>query len=323
MRLLRVELSRFFSRRAVALLLVVAALLTLLVAGTTIWDTRPVSAREQASAQAQVREQLRDPGFTEQLADCRSDPEELFGPDATAADCDQLTPSAEDYLSRRPLSLDEQRDQGGIAVIVILTALMIIIGTTYAGADWATGSMSNQLLFEPRRLRVWAAKAAAATVGSATAAGVLMVAFWAVLFAVARSRGIGTDADVLQHIGWLVVRGVVLATAAGLGGYALTMLLRSTVATVALLFAYAAGGEALLALAPIRHSALWSPTTSVFAWVQDGVRAFDDDVVCGPGRQLCTDQYTVSLAHGAEYLGILLAIAMLLSAVLFRRRDIP
>jgi hypothetical protein len=95
-RLLRVELSRFFSRRAVALLLVAAALLTLLIAGTTVWDTRPVSAREQASAQAQVREQLRDPGFTEQLAACEADPAELFGPGATAADCDQLRPSAED-----------------------------------------------------------------------------------------------------------------------------------------------------------------------------------------------------------------------------------
>ena len=38
---------------------------------------------------------------------------------------------------------------------------MLLLGTTFAGHDWNTGSMSNQLLFEPRRERVWLAKALA------------------------------------------------------------------------------------------------------------------------------------------------------------------
>ena len=29
--------------------------------------------------------------------------------------------------------------------------MMLLVGTTFAGHDWNTGSMSNQLLFEPRR----------------------------------------------------------------------------------------------------------------------------------------------------------------------------
>ena len=126
---------------------------------------------------------------------------------------------------------------------------MILVGTTYAGADWATGSMSNQLLFEPRRLRVWATKALTAFLVCGVAAGVLLGAFWVALSLTADARGIATATPVLEQIRWMTARGVALAALGGLGGYALTMLLRHTVGTLALLFVYAAGGEALLALA--------------------------------------------------------------------------
>ena len=324
MRLVRVELSRYFSRRAVTLLLAAAALLTALVAGITIWDTRPVSARDLAAAQAQVDQQVRQPGFERELANCRENPEQYLGPDTDGADCEaSLTPRVEDYLGRATLSLGEQREQTGVAVIILLSALMVIVGATYAGADWATGSMSNQLLFEPRRLRVWLAKAVAATLACGAVAAVLLAAFWLSLYLAAESRGIATGAATRQQILWLVARGTVLAGLAGLGGYALSMLLRSTVGTLALLFAYAAGGEALLALVPVDRSGRWSPSNNVFAWIQDGIPVFDESVVCGPQQALCDQNYTVSLAHGAAYLGTLLLAALLVSALLFRRRDVP
>ena len=70
-----------------ALLLLVAAALTVLVTATTIWGTRPVSAQELASARAQVREQVAQPGFQQDLRSCREHPEEFFGPGASAGDC--------------------------------------------------------------------------------------------------------------------------------------------------------------------------------------------------------------------------------------------
>ena len=206
---------------------------------------------------------------------------------------------------------------------MLLVALMIIIGATYAGADWATGSMSNQMLFEPRRGRVWRAKAVAALVGCTVATAVLLVSFWLVLYLVAEARGIPTGAMVQAQIRGMVLRSVVLAGLAGLGGYALTMLLRSTVAALALLFAYAAGGEALLALAPLDRSGTWSLTNNLFAWVRDGVQVYDPSVVCRPGGPACDQQYTVSLVHGAVYLGALLVVALAVSVASFRRRDIP
>ena len=101
------------------------------------------------------------------------------------------------------------------------------------------------------------------------------------------------------------------------------MLLRSTVASLALLFAYAAGGEALLALAPLDRSGTWSPTNNLFAWVRNGVQVYDPSVLCRPGGAACDQQYTVSLVHGAVYLGVLLLVALAVSVASFRRRDIP
>ena len=105
MRLVRVELSRFRSRRAVALLLVAAALLTALIAGATLWNTRPITPSELASARAQVAAQLSSPEFARELKSCRTDPEQYLGPDADASGCEQaLTPMPESYLDRSPLS---------------------------------------------------------------------------------------------------------------------------------------------------------------------------------------------------------------------------
>ncbi len=80
MRLVRVELARFFSRRAVVLTLLAAALLTALVAGAAIWDSRPVSDHDLAAARAQVQQQLDSPEYKKDLANCVSDPEGFFGP---------------------------------------------------------------------------------------------------------------------------------------------------------------------------------------------------------------------------------------------------
>lgn len=322
-RLLRVELRRFFSRRAVAVLLIAAGALTAVIAGTTIWNTRPVGAGELASARAQVQEQVSAPQFQKDLSSCRDDPQSFFGPGARADDCTrELTPTAQSYLSRSSLSLGEQRGSSGIAVVVIIAALMIIVGTTFAGADWATGSITNQLLFEPRRRRLWTAKAIAVTLGCAVAAAVLMVGFWAALLVTAHLRGIATTAFAEQQIGWMVARGVVLSALVGLGGYALTMLLRSTVAALAVLFVYAAGGEAILALAPVNRSGLWSLTNNLFAWLRDGIQVFDTSLVCGASQPMCQQHYTVSLAHGSAFLGGLLALTLVVSVLAFRRRDV-
>lgn len=324
MRSLLVELDRLRSRRAVALMLLAAALLTALLAATAIWDTRPVSDADRADAELQATTAAADPAVQRDLEACRAHPDEYFGSEGDAGDCDRvLTPRPEDYLKRNALDLAPMVENRGVAVVMLTTALLIICGATFAGGDWSTGSVSNQLLFRPRRAPMWLAKAGAVVVGSVVASAVLIGGFWLTMWLTAESRGISTPGAVLHAIELMSVRGVVLATAGALGGFALTMLLRSTVATIAVLFAYAVVGEALVLALPLDKASQWSLANNLIAWIDDGTRIVDSDILCAPGRGGCIQSYTLGLGHAAAYLGVLLVLAVVLSLVTFRRRDVP
>jgi ABC-2 type transport system permease protein len=324
MRLVHVELSRFRSRRAIALMLLAAALLTAALAATTIYETRPVSAADHAAARAQAEAEAQQPYVQRELRRCQRNPERFLGPGVAADECAQaVLPRPEWFLHRSTLSLDQERNDTGLGVLVIVSTLMIIIGTTFAGGDWASGSMSNQLLFEPRRAKVWLAKGAAVFLGTLVVSAVVVAGFWVSLYLTAESRGIPTGATVQEQIRWVAGRGVLLAAVGALGGYALTMLLRHTVGTLAVMFGYAVGGEAITAALPIEGAGRWSLANNVFAWLRDGHQYYDDSIVCSPTQDMCDQTASMTLAQGATYLGVLLLVVLLLSVLSFRRRDIP
>ncbi len=322
MRLLAVELNRYLSRRAVAMLLLLAAALTVVLAATALWDTRPVSAAEQSRAVTLAERDAADPELRDDLADCRANPRSFFGPDSTAARCDDyLVPRVADYLPRATLDLGQAQTRGA-ALAVIVTTLLVIAGATFAGADWSTGSMGNQLLFVPRRSTVWLAKALAVLSAGLLVSAVLIIGFWLTLSLAADARGIATAGETLVEIRWMAARSILLAAAGGLGGYALTMLMRSTVGTIAVLFAYVVGGEALIFSLPIERVGSWSLSNNVLAWLRDGTRVFDNNIDCAPSAGACQQSYILGLPHGALYLGGVLLVALLVSWLSFRRRDI-
>src|SRR5690349_19128691 len=108
MRLLAAEVRRFWSRRAVAVTLLLAALVVALLAVSAVVSTRPPSAGEIRDAQAQV-EQMGDSWRAEQSA-CEDDPQQYFGPGASTDDCAQLEPRPEDFLGFAPLDLESERN---------------------------------------------------------------------------------------------------------------------------------------------------------------------------------------------------------------------
>ncbi len=274
MRLLGVELDRFRSRRAVVLLLLAAALLTALLAGTALWDTRPVSDQERARAEAQAQLAADDPQLQEDLADCRENPADFFGPDTVAAQCDNfMVPRVEDYLGRAELDLRSRRGRAGRGADRDPAALLIIVGATFAGcrlADRLDGQpaalraapapgLAGEGAPRPGRRSRRGRRCSSAPSGSCSP--------WS------PTRGDSApSADVLRDIRLTAVRGTLLAGGAALGGYALTMLLRRTVATLAVLFAYAVGGEALVASLPMDRAGDWSLANNVLAWLHDGTR---------------------------------------------------
>jgi hypothetical protein len=319
-RALVVEVRRFLSRRAVAVLLLVAVALAALLATSAAYGTRPPDATEQAAAEQQLREQAE--AAEEEYRVCAADPDAYFGAEADPSDCEQVRPTVDWFLDRSTLDLGAEVEDRGLVLLVLLAGLGILVGATFAGADWASGSMSNQLLFEPRRVRVWVAKAVAVTAGTTLAAAAVVAGFWLALHLVAASRDLATSDATWQLVLDTSWRGLVLVAAVTLGGYALTMLLRSTVATLGLLFAYAVVGEGLTAALPFERMSQWSLPNNVTAWLQDGTDIYDESI-CGVGEAGCSAWYTLGSGHAAAYLGALLVVAVAASLVTFRTRDVP
>jgi ABC-type transport system involved in multi-copper enzyme maturation permease subunit len=317
MRLLLVELTRLRWRRAVLALVALSILIPAFVAWGEIHNTRPYSQSEIDQAISRVKADVgQDKYFERNVRQCAKHPER-FGIDAPAGG-DATAPCEaqmlRDYagLYREDLDLKQVKGQSGVGVIVVLAGLAMLIGATFVGADWASGSMSNQLLFESRRLRVYAAKAAAVLLVGLVLSLVVLSLWWTVLGQVAAHRDLTTSAATWADIRGAVVRGSLLAALAGVGGYAMTMLFRSTVATLGVLFGTVVATTLLIASLPLENAQRWLPSNNIGAWVLDGIDYYTNNT-----------QEHLSKWDGGLYLLVLLVAALLLSSWSFRRRDVP
>jgi ABC-2 type transport system permease protein len=316
------EVRRFWARRAVAVVLLVTTVLVGLLAASAVWSTRPASDEDLRDVQSQI-EQTRE-SWEQEVERCEEAPEDYFGPGADAAQCQDLVPTPEQYLGRAQLDLGSERDGRGLGMVLLLVGAAIVLAATFSGADWSSGAIGTQLVFEPRRLRVWVAKALAVVVSVTLSAALLAGAFWAVLYAVARARGIDVPDAAVTDVLEQTARGLALVAGAGLGAHALTMLLRSTVGTLGVLFAYVVAGEIVVASLPFDKMSQWSLANNVQAWVSGSLEVYDESVCAGASGfdGGCNPFYELSGAHGAAYLGVLLLVVVLLSPPAFRRRDV-
>ncbi|MEV5001852.1 hypothetical protein [Nocardioides sp. LML1-1-1.1] len=322
-RLLRVELHRYLRRRAVQVLMLACVAVPAVIGLIVVLDSRPPSGAEVAQSK-----ETAEANRQEELSYCLDNPDEwgIDGADVATA-CAQQIPSVEeayqDYAYYDSLDLDRQQSDSGVAVASFLAILLLLAGTTFTGHDWNSGSVSNQLLFEPRRARVWGAKALVVTGAALLAAAVVMTAYWSVLGLVASSRGTLGDGDLLGafQMGW---RSAGVAAAASLLGFVLTMLFRSTVATIGILLGAAVAGSLLLAA--IGVSERWNPAVNLLALIDNGTTYYAGDSCFDDGSyddsyDDCEDELT--FADASLYVGSFLLISGAASFVSFRRRDVP
>lgn len=323
-RLLRVEVLRLVSRRAVLVLVLLAVAVPTVIGVARVLNTRPPSADDVASAQQQIAEQRESRWYRHSLAQCEAHPARhgVTGADDVQAACEQnMGLTIDNYLWYDKLSLADEREGSGTAVVTVLAILMMLVGATFAGHDWASGSMSNQLLFEPRRLRVWLAKTAVVLGLAVAVSAVVVTAYWVALDRVATGRDIAVRDGVLMdcfQMGW---RGAAVAGAAAVGGFALTMLFRSTVGALGVLLAVGLAGG--LILAAVGFAGEWNPGLNLLAVVLDGTTYWKDAACPGGGGGGCSVEVPLSLAHGLTYLSVLLAAAVAGSVTSFWRRDVP
>ncbi|QWC85693.1 ABC transporter permease [Nocardioidaceae bacterium] len=324
LRLSRVELTRYRSRRAIAFLVVVSLVLTAVIAAVLIFQTRPFDRADIQRAEQQAAAEAEQPYIQRELRRCVNRPR-TYGirpdnPDVQQRCEEFVLPTAEWYLYRPELRPREQLQGGALGVATMLVMALILAATTFAGADWNSGSLINQLLAVPGRVRLWVAKALPVTVVSTAVTLVTLAGWWTAVLVTARLRDIGVGGPLLADIGWQIVRAGALAGFAALGAYALTMLLRSTVATLGVLFAYTVVGDLVLNLLPF-DGQRYAISTNVFAWLNGSFTYYDYDRCLGAvGR--CQEAVTITQADAVPVLVVLVAVVIGLSLLTFRRRDV-
>jgi hypothetical protein len=126
----------------------------------------------------------------------------------------------------------------GVAVAFFI--LSFVVAASFVGADWASGSTTTLLTWEPRRARVFAAKVIATCLLLAAAA-VVTLALLAVLFIpVAALRG--TTEGVTGSLWWTLagvwVRGAALTVFGGCLAASIATISRNTAGAIGVAFGY-------------------------------------------------------------------------------------
>jgi hypothetical protein len=127
-----------------------------------------------------------------------------------------------------------------LAVDGFVIVLLFVLGATFIGAEWHTGSMATLLTWEPRRVRVFVAKAAAAAI-FAFAATLGVLAFLALALlpaAIFHGTTAGAGGGWLLSTLGLVLRGGAVGMFAAVIGLAVASLGRNTAAALGGAFVY-------------------------------------------------------------------------------------
>lgn len=290
-RLLSSELLRARSRKLVKVLLIVGVIG--ITVGVTIgaFNSNKVSAKDVAAA----------------VQRCIHDKSISFAPGTTRAQgC------AENGANYLPQEAFDVNDIGNLlrGTSVNLIVMGWLLGASLAGAEWAAGTMTTLLAWEPRRSRVLLAKLVAATVTVLILTLALQLFLVGALWLLAATRGINAPDPGLWHgIFGSMLRVSALAVVAGVFGMAIAMYTRSVTAAMASGFIYLAVIEGL-----IRG---YRPGLSRYL-VGDNAAAW----VSGRPFSASDPTHAVTVAHAVVVLLVYSAILVSAAAVSFRSRDV-
>lgn len=333
--LIRVELRRILSRKILHLS-VVAILAVLAITFYGLWqNTRPL-ADYQAEATANFEmahqdwESQQEGGQNEEMIDdCLAQQErerELSGDPSLDFGCVWEEPVLEQFLQDfGPPSMVEVYRQTLVETGLLVLFLALIGGSTASAGEVGHRTLGTWLTFEPRRDRVFFSKVLASGLAGLVMAAVFIAVLLAGIPTIYRIRGVDDALSVADwgDVGWMAARLALLALVLGMVGAAAGLLLQHTGAVLGVAIGYLMVVESMvngLFTGLIKYLL----SNNIFAWLRDGHEAFT--YVCTPsaeGGEMCQQKaIPISLEHGALVIAVVALVVILVSWLLFRRRDI-
>lgn len=265
MRLLVTELRRFARRRAVRWLVAVALLLAVVINGVQLARSEEGTQYSRAGTSFLAPECRRGEHNGLPVADQRCFERSLRGP--TPSTGEQFVDFYFAAPADRRVRIGRTFEDTVAGMGVALSLLGILLGSTFLAAEFGAAGFGTQLLFEPRRWLLYAAKVGAVAIGCALVA-VLLVAWTGLGQYVASALRGSTDG---VDGAWLVDRaGNTLRVAgasalAGVCALAVGALARRTVVAVVIFFGLVIATGFLINTSWGRPFGRNSPMNGIFA----------------------------------------------------------
>jgi ABC-2 type transport system permease protein len=238
--LLRAELIRAVSRRLVKVGTLLAVAAIVVTAALTALTSHSPTAAQAAETERQRKQ------FIQECIDGNAGAGGMTQDQAEQV-CNQAYPPGSFDSSGNVFHLS------GLSAIVQGVSLITIVGgwilgASLVGAEWAAGTITTFLTWEPRRLRVLAGKLFAAMLLVLVLSFVLLSLFAAAMWLVALTRGstMGVEEGFLRSLGGSILRCSLLSAGAGVLGASIAMIARNAAASMASGFVYLGVVEALI-----------------------------------------------------------------------------
>ncbi|MDO4783867.1 MAG: hypothetical protein Q3997_02105 [Propionibacteriaceae bacterium] len=308
--LVKAETSRLLARRVlwIGLLAAFAGCAMMLIGN--YWSISPPPEHEVA--------QLRST-FDEHLADWKRDPALVCPPTDQA--CHTTEPTFETWAGVLSQGFGDSMSSLASSAAMISFLVMLIISASLLGAEFATGSISNQLSFVPNRTRVYTAKGlvtgAAGVLLSALLLVICLTVGWLTYLGVhGAEKAVGAGAA-LQG----AARGLTLGLFGALLGFALTALLTRTAAVIGIVLGYTFF-QGLVYLFVHLFKAPWLYRVAPEVNLKAIASGTEVNYYFPPSASSDAIEIIVTAGDGLLYWGVLTAMLIALSWYVFSRRSL-
>jgi hypothetical protein len=296
-RQLDAELRRFFARRIVRGAFLLAALIVLAVVTIGAVRGKPASTRTVDKPDTFFV----PPGASSHVGE---------NPDDPFAGTGTFTFSTSDTRMNVGKDLKDVLEGTGVAMVFVA----IMLGASFVGAEFNVGSLTTQLLFEPRRTRVHVSKAAAVAIGTGLVSLLVSGLIAASMYVGSELKGVveGVDGAFWWDRSGDGLRVAATAALAGVMAYSVTLVTKRTSAAIVVFFVQ----FPLLFLIqptskPFGFISQYNPLRALLAVISDPKRA---DAIFEKGIR--------TMAGGVTLTVIWVLVLVALSNVIFARAEV-